>query len=118
VIKTKVNNKHIELKFDLAWGKGQTHLIKPLSFDLSEEKSIQDKSATNYGYLNLLADYARERKYQFDLIVAKPQNRDLHKSYDNALGLLDLATAPKRIVTEKELSGYTDETIAALLNEK
>jgi Protein of unknown function (DUF3037) len=115
IIKTKVQNKTIELKFELAWGKTHTNLIKPLSFDLSEEKSIQDKSAINYGYLNLLGDYARQHNYRFDLIVAKPQNKDLYKSYENALGLLELSSAPKRIVTEKELSNYSEETIEELL---
>lgn len=116
VIKTKVHDKNIELKFDLAWGEESTTFIKPLSFDLSEERAIQDKSAINYGYLNLLGDYAKENNFQFDLIVAKPQNKELYKSYENALGLLELSDAPKRIITEKELSDYSDETIAALLD--
>ncbi|MBS1601933.1 MAG: DUF3037 domain-containing protein [Bacteroidetes bacterium] len=115
VIKTKVNNTNVELKFDLAWGDRSTRFIKPLSFDLTEERAIQDKSAVNYGYLNLLSDHAKENNYQFDLIVAKPQNKHLYKSYDNALRLLQLSTAPTRIVTEKELPDYSSETIAALL---
>jgi hypothetical protein len=117
VVRTKVNNTNVELKFDLAWGDDATRYIKPLSFDLSEEKAIQDKSAVNYGYLNLLSDHARENNFQFDLIVAKPQNKELHKSYENALRLLELSTAPKRIITEKELSNYSSETISELLSE-
>lgn len=116
IIKTKVNNRNIELKFELTWENGSTNFVKPLSFDLTEEKAIQDKSAINYGYLNLLTEYAIDNNYRFDFIVSKPQNRDLYKSYENALGLLELSNAPKRIVTERELSEYSDETIERLLN--
>ena len=116
VIKTRVNNRDIELKFDLAWENDSTNFVKPISFDLTEEKAIQDKSAINYGYLNLLGDYAKNNNYRFDFIVSEPQNRDLYKSYENALGLLELSNAPKRIVTEKELNDYSEETIERLLN--
>ncbi len=115
VIKTTVDNRHIELKFDLAWTNGSTNLIKPLSFDLTEEKSIQDKSAINYGYLNLLGDYAERNNFRFDLIVSKPTDKSLWDSYDNALGLLELSAAPKRIVTETELKDYSEEAVEELL---
>lgn len=114
VLKTKVNNSNIEWKFDLAWKNTTTNLIKPISFDLTEEKAIQEKTILNYGYLNALKDYATENSYRFDFIVAKPQSRDLYKAYDNALGLLESSDTPKRIVTEKELKDYSEETIEEL----
>jgi hypothetical protein len=102
------------LKFDLAWKEKSTNLVKPLSFDLTEEKSIQEKSLINYGYLDLLGDYAKENNYRFDFIVAKPQNKTLYKAYDNALGLLELSKAPKRIITENLLKEYSEEAIEEL----
>ncbi len=115
VIKTKVKNRNIELKFELAWENDSTNFVKPLSFDLTDEKAIQDKSAINYGYLNLLDDYAKHNNYRFDFIVSKPQNKELYKSYENALGLLELSKAPKLIVTEKDLNRYSEETMESLL---
>lgn len=115
VIKTKVEDRDIELKFELAWENGSLNLIKPLSFDLTEEKAIQDKSATNYAYLNLLSNFAKNNNYRFDFIVSKPQDKHLYKSYDNALGLLELSNAPKRIITENNLNSYSEETIEKLL---
>lgn len=114
VIKTNIKDRNIELKFELAWENGTTNFVKALSFDLTEEKAIQDKSAINYGYLNLLGDYAKDNNYRFDIIVAKPQKRELLSSYENALGLLELSDAPKRIVTETDLNNYSEETIQSL----
>lgn len=115
VIKTKLNNSNIELKFDLAWKNNTTNLVRPISFDLAEEKTIQEKSLLNYGYLNALKDYATTHNYRFDFIVSKPQSRELYKSYENALGLLELSDTPKRIVTERTLKEYSEETIEELL---
>ncbi len=115
VIKTEVHNSKIELKFELSWQNGATHFVKPLSFDLTEEKAILDKSLVNYGYLNLLGDFANQHDYHFDFIVSKPQNKELYTSYENALGLLQLSNAPIRIVTELELKDYSEETIEELL---
>jgi hypothetical protein len=115
IIKTQIDNRNIELKFDLAWQNGSTNFVKPLSFDLSEEKSIQDKSLVNYAYLELLSNYAKENNYRFDFIVSEPQNKDLYKSYENALGLLELSDAPKRIIAEEDLKEYSEEAVEQLL---
>jgi hypothetical protein len=115
IIKTQIDNRDIELKFELAWQNGSTNFVKPLSFDLSEEKSIQEKSLVNYGYLKLLSNYAKENNYRFDFIVSEPQNKDLYKSYENALGLLDLSDAPKRIISEGDLKEYSEEAAEQLL---
>jgi hypothetical protein len=114
-IKAQVDNREIELKFDIAWKNGSTNFVKPLSFDLSEEKSIQDKSLMNYAYLNLIGNYAKENNYRFDFIVAEPQDRSLYKSYENALGLLELTDAPKRIIPENDLENYSEEALVQLL---
>ncbi|WP_026769156.1 hypothetical protein [Asinibacterium sp. OR53] len=82
---------------------------------MSEEKAIQDKSLLNLSYLNLLKGHATEHNYRFDFIISKPQDKRLYKSYENAIGLLELADTPKKIVTEKNLKEYSEETIQVLL---
>jgi hypothetical protein len=116
VITTNVNNTDIQIKFDFAWQNGSINIIKPLSFDLTEEKNILDKSLLNYGYLNLLSDYAKENNYRFDFIISKPQEKSLFKTYENALGLLENSDAPKRIILEEELVNYSLETLNYLLS--
>ena len=115
VIKTSVRGNEIEVKFDLSWQNGSKNFIKPISFDLTEEKVIQDKSAANLGYLNLLGAYAKKHNYRFDFIVSEPQNKELYKTYENALGLIEFSDAPKRIIREKDLKSYADEAIEQLL---
>lgn len=115
-IKANINQIEIELKFDLAWQNGSTNLIKPLSFDLADEQSIQNKSTQYFGYLNLLANYAKEKNLRFDFLVSKPQNNDLIGSYESALGILAISNAPKRIITENNLQDYSEETIKELLS--
>lgn len=114
-LKANVNQTEIELKFDLAWVNGSTNLVKPLSFDLSDEQSIQNKSTQFFGYLNLLTDYAKANNLRFDFLVSKPQNNDLIGSYESALNILELASAPKRIITESNLQNYSEETVHELL---
>lgn len=115
IIKTTIRGNEVEVKFDLSWQNGSKNFIKPISFDLTEEKAIQDKSATNLGYLNLLGSYATEHNYRFDFIVSEPQNRELYKTYENALGLIEFSDAPKRIIREKDLKSYSEEAIEQLL---
>lgn len=114
-IHAEVNHTKIELKFDFAWQNGSTNLIKPLSFDLSDEQSIQNKSTQYFGYLNLLTDYSKKNNLRFDFLVSKPQNKDLVESYETALNILELSDAPKRIITEADIQNYSDEAIYELL---
>lgn len=111
IIQAKVKDTFVELKFDYSWQNGSTNLIKPLSFDLSDEQSIQNKSSQYLGNLTLLADYAKDNNLRFDFLVSKPQNPDLISSYENALNILDLSKAPKKIITEADLETYSEETV-------
>ena len=102
--------KGVKLNFELSWKNGIVHLVKPVSFDLKEEREIQNKSATYFGYLNLLTEYAKRNDYQFDLLIAKPQDDKLTNSYDDALYNLDLSAAPKDIIPEERLEDYAIDT--------
>lgn len=41
--------KGISLNFDYAWKNGVTHLVKPISFDLTSERFVQEKAITYRG---------------------------------------------------------------------
>ena len=109
-----VETSGVNLNFDFAWQNGITHLIKPISFDLTEEREIQTKSVQYYGYFNLLEEYAKRNQFKFDLLLWKPQDERLHKSYQNAIEIIDKSKAPKEIYTEDRLSEYTDYTAKEL----
>jgi hypothetical protein len=109
-----IKTTDVEVKFDFAWQNGALNLVKPLSFDLLDRADINRKSVHCYGWLNLLADEARTRNYQFDLLVAKPANRRLFSEYDQALKILEESSAPKRVIVEEALEAYTEQAAQAL----
>lgn len=117
IVKNKeVKDNDVNLKFDFAWKNGSLNLVKPLSFDLNDAQSIQQKAVTYFGYLNLLDDYAKDNNCRFDFIVAKPRTSTLFKSYDKAIDILGQSIAPKRIIFENEIENYSEETINGLLS--
>ncbi|MGN6248893.1 MAG: hypothetical protein ACTHNG_11080 [Ginsengibacter sp.] len=110
----RVKTKGVDLSFEYAWKNGITHLIKPISFDLQEEREIQRKSVEFYGYLNLLEEYAKINSYKFDLLLWKPQNEKLYKSYQNAIEIIEKSKSPKEIYTEDRLIEYSEYTATEL----
>src|SRR5690606_24180697 len=94
------------VKFDVAWrSKDTLHLVKPISFDLSRQDIITKKAYQYYGQFLDLEDVAIENNYSFDVLLAKPRNRHLFKTYDNAIRLLE---KPKRVslIDPSSLNNY------------
>jgi hypothetical protein len=112
-----LNTKHFIYKFDYSWkSKEGKNFIKPLSFDLQEESAIQNKAATYYGFITDLNDYFKEDQSQrFDLLIAKPQNKDLTRSFENALDFIYSAKGNKNLILEDEIESYTNEIISQLI---
>ena len=110
-----VESPELTLKFDYAWQNHQKHLIKPLAFDLETEDGIQEKSARNYGYLNLLNQTAKDKNYTFDILVSRPSSRKLFPSYDRALRILESASTSKKIIEEPEFDDYSGEIVGHIV---
>lgn len=111
-----ISHNGVHLDFDLAWQNGTYNLVKPISFDLKEGQNIQIKAAQFFGLFTLLSDYADRTNSRFDLLVAKPTQKDLFGSYDQAIKILEQITAPKIIITDGEIEKYSEETAQYLLN--
>lgn len=110
-------DNNIKAKFDLSWSnKRHRRYIKPVSFDLSNTQAIQDKALSYLGFLTHLKHFNRNQNFQFDFLIAKPQNRDLKRDFENALDVLDSVKTSKRLVKENELKSYSDETLEELLS--
>jgi len=98
------------VKFDVAWKSFDAlHLVKPVSFDLSRQDVIDRKAYQYYGQFLDLEDLAKEKSYQFDVLLAKPRNKNLFKSYDNAIRLLE---KPKKVklIEQNHLDEYSKST--------
>lgn len=110
-----IKTKFFTHKFEYSWSDKITkNFIKPVSFDLLEEYSIQSKAALHFGYLNDLNEYSKSKNFRFDLLIAKPQDKSLTNAYQNALDYIDSAKGPKKLVFENKIGEYTDEILSEL----
>ncbi|MGA0555867.1 DUF3037 domain-containing protein [Larkinella sp. VNQ87] len=99
-------------KFPFAWQNGTYNLVKPVSFDLKLEESIHEKATFNFGQFSLLQPYADQHNARFDLLVARPKDKNLYSAYDDALQQIE--RVPKvKIVEEDELDSYTAKAAEA-----
>lgn len=105
-----IKTKNFNIKFELAYHNKINHFIKPLSFDLTDELSIQNKAAITYCHLNDLVEYAKVNEARFDLLIAKPQNEDFLNDYQNALDYISNSKASKELITEDKWEEYTQNT--------
>lgn len=112
---TEIKSNDLVIKVDFVWENGTTNLVKPLSFDLSDKLTIQNKAITSFGTLTLFKDYLINNNYRFDIIVSKPHKRNLYKSFDKALEVIVESKAPVKIVNLDELANYAEEAATQLL---
>lgn len=103
-------------KFDFAWQNHTFNLVKPLSFDLRREDSIQRKGEQYYGQLSLLEDYARDNNIRFDLLVAPPEWPKLFKTYERAIEDIRL-NKHVEIIEVGQLSSYAARTLDEIITD-
>ena len=116
IIRNKnIKTKHFDIKFDWSFERGVQYLIKPLSFDLTDEGSIQTKAAVAFSHLLELKEYAKSTKSTFDLLISQPQNEDYKREYENAIDLVDSIKACN-LITQDKWESHT-QNIYNLLHE-
>lgn len=108
-----IRTKHFSIKFDYSFQKETTNFIKPISFDLTDEISIQNKSAILYSQLVDLKEYINSSPSKFDILIAKPQN-GFRKEFENALDLIDSVKIPKKLILEEDWRKFSDDTLNLL----
>lgn len=95
------------INFDYSWLNGRLNLIQPLSFDLAEGHSIQDKSLLWFGKLAQIKPTLEKEDINIDFLVSRPQNADLTKYFDNAIGNLnDIGKNLFTIIEEEQIDSY------------
>jgi len=95
--------------FDYAWQNGSLNLVKPISFDLKEPKSIVEKAYKNLGQFIDLEENAKSKNLRFDLILGKPSSKELFKEYDHAVKLLEKIKFSK-LIEEDKIIEYARKT--------
>lgn len=111
---TITNETGNEFKFDYAWQNGSLNLVKPISFDLKESKSIVEKAYKNLGQFIDLENEAKKNNLSYDLILGRPKSKSLFKDYDHAISLLEKINY-SRIIEENEINNYSLKAVKAIL---
>jgi len=104
------NSTGVTFKFDYAWQNGSLNLVKPLSFDLKDEKNITEKAYKNFGQFSDLSSNLKHKNVRFDLLIARPTSKKMYKTFDHALTLLDKIDLVN-IIDENRISEYSQYAI-------
>jgi hypothetical protein len=107
-----IQGKRSRIKFEYAWLNGVLNLVQPLSFDLTEASSIQNKSFTWFGKLNQIKQQITDKKIHIDFLLAEPQNNALKDSCDEAIeNLKDIGDGIFNVIPENEIEDYAREVV-------
>jgi hypothetical protein len=105
-----------KVSFDVAWQDNSLlHLVKPISFDLKRQDTINRKAYQYYGQFTDLQELAEDKKYVFDVILAKPKSKALFDAYDNAIRLLE-KPSKVTLIELNELDTYSKATAESALS--
>ncbi len=98
------------VKFDYVWYNGSANLIKPISFDLEDESSINHKAIFHYAQLNFIAEKVNQNNGKINFLVTKPssQKPSLTRAYANAIDILNDTKTEKEIIDETNFDQYVE----------
>lgn len=97
-----------EVNFDHAWKNGIWHCIQPLSFDLADTDSIQNKAARWVGHMVGLSK--SDEAFRPYFIVGTPTEPQLQGAFERAVAFLEEAPSqhPPTVIREHEIEGFVD----------
>lgn len=101
-----IETPYLSQKFNFAWDNGTTNLVTPVGLDLKLEDSIENKALNWHGRLDKFKEKAEKDNLKFDLIISRPRDQKLFKTYDNALKILEDNRAPKEIHELDHITTY------------
>jgi len=107
---------YLSQQFDLAWQNETTHLVTPIGLDLKRKESIERKASTWRGRLEIFQAKAKEDNLAFDLIISRPEDRNLFRTYDNVLKILEDNKAPKKLYELENLPTYIEHLSSNIRN--
>ncbi len=106
-----IKAKRGEIKFEYMWKNGLCRLVQPLSFDLTDAASIQNKSHLWFGKLSQIKETI-EGIYHIDFLVAKPQKKENLKKYEEAIDTLkDAGENIFNIIDEIDIEEYASKVV-------
>jgi len=99
-----VNTPDITYEFQYAWKNDIWHLYEPVSFDLKDEHSIEDKAHKWLGRGVALSD--AEIDFQIHFLLGEPKSIETEKAFLRAQHLLEKIPVPKEFIHEKDIPAF------------
>ncbi len=95
-----------EYQFERSWRNGVWHMLEPVSFDLSDERSILEKASRWVGRTTSLSDSAEP--FKLFLLLGEPANPNLREAFHKATNLLAKIPGEKELIREREAEQFAD----------
>ncbi len=107
----QIKSPQTTVKFDYKWKNGVENLVKSVGFDLEEESSINHKAILIHGQLNFIADELRNKNYNVDLLISRPEtkNKGLLDAYERGIEIIKTAKISKNLIEEDVVDAYVDK---------
>lgn len=96
-----------EYKFERCWKNGIWHLFEPVSFDLSDERSILEKASRWVGRTTSLSDSTEP--FKLFLLLGEPADSKLSGAFHRATNLLAKIPGQREIVRERDAEQFAEE---------
>jgi hypothetical protein len=107
-----IRTPEIEVLFSHCWKNGTYRAYQPLSLDLVEGHTIEDKVCKWYGKLASLAD--AEEPIDVSFLVGLPEQEDLRERAKRSLRLMNKLLLQPEIVFEEERFGLAERVAAEI----
>ncbi|MBF8962951.1 DUF3037 domain-containing protein [Pontibacter sp. FD36] len=109
-------NGNFTESFDYGWLNGKLNLITPIGFDLAQEQTFENKAFRWNAILNFLKEPAEKENIKFDILLTKPTDKHLERSYFKARDIIERSNAPLKFVEENEFNSYLKKAVDVVLD--
>jgi len=103
----KITALNYEYEFERSWKNGIWHLFEPVSFDLSDERSILEKASRWVGRSVGLSDSLEP--FKLFLLLGEPADPRLGDAFHRARNLLAKIPGQRELVRERDAEQFADE---------
>lgn len=99
-----ISSLYDDVSFQYTWKNGVIHCFEPVSFDLASADGIREKAHKWVGRLTGIQS-SRE-PFKVYLLVGRPQENDLERAYEKALGILKMSPVPIEVFEETQSAEF------------
>lgn len=105
--KKRIEAPNFQWEFEFGWKNAVWHLYEPVSFDLQNPESIEDKAAKWLGRGMALQESREEFKIHF--LLGEPRQPGTQKAFEHAQQLLKKIPNQPELIREAKLEAFAEE---------